>query len=331
MTSKLQRQRYLDVAKGIGIFLVIVGHCIPDASTPEGISDKNFAVLFGVIYSFHMPLFFFVSGYLTKNLETSSQIFAALKKKFNRLMVPYFFVGACYLPFKLLLSQFANSPLNLDELPKIFLGVNPDGELWFLYALFVSSAALLFFGNRINFLGLILSLVLAIVDLRTNFLPTDIFWFLFFFALGAYVRQNHPNLFKDIGAKEFAVAVILFVIGNYMLKNFDFREWQLITSLSGIVICICVSLRLAEVNSLPTQIIETAGLFSMDLYILSDIVKIPFRIIFWNGLHWYTGSFVICVFCGVVISFLISKYFIRRNKFFSAMILGVQSERRTIH
>ena len=121
--KNFQRQRYLDVAKGIGIILVVIGHCIPDASTPEGISNKSFAVLFSVIYSFHMPLFFFISGYLSKILYTTADRISSLKKKFERLMIPYFFVGICYLPLKLMFSKFANRPFDLGDLPKIFLGV----------------------------------------------------------------------------------------------------------------------------------------------------------------------------------------------------------------
>ncbi|MBR5914621.1 MAG: acyltransferase family protein [Selenomonadaceae bacterium] len=51
-------EKNLDIAKGIGIVLVIIGHCIPDASTPQEISEPHFSIIFNVIYSFHMPLFF---------------------------------------------------------------------------------------------------------------------------------------------------------------------------------------------------------------------------------------------------------------------------------
>lgn len=53
-----KRMKYLDIAKGIGILLVVIGHCIPDASTPNGVSIISYKILFDLIYSFHMPLFF---------------------------------------------------------------------------------------------------------------------------------------------------------------------------------------------------------------------------------------------------------------------------------
>jgi fucose 4-O-acetylase-like acetyltransferase len=64
-----QRIEYIDVAKGIGIILVAAGIFIYSAN--GGIRD--FAVSW--IYSFHMPLFFFISGFL----------FTASNKNFTHL------------------------------------------------------------------------------------------------------------------------------------------------------------------------------------------------------------------------------------------------------
>ena len=52
-----KRLEWLDIAKGIGILLVVIGHCFPDASSLEGISVPVYRVLSQIIYSFHMPLF----------------------------------------------------------------------------------------------------------------------------------------------------------------------------------------------------------------------------------------------------------------------------------
>lgn len=52
----MQRNSVIDIAKGIGIILVILGHLV---SYEDYISSY--------IFSFHMPLFFFITGYLTKD------------------------------------------------------------------------------------------------------------------------------------------------------------------------------------------------------------------------------------------------------------------------
>ena len=49
-----------DIAKGIGIVLVVIGHFIPDNAPSWYIGFVS------VVYHFHMPLFFFVSGMFVK-------------------------------------------------------------------------------------------------------------------------------------------------------------------------------------------------------------------------------------------------------------------------
>lgn len=54
----MQRLVFLDIAKAICIILVVIGHYHPDNS-PEW-----YNVIWKFIYSFHMPLFMFASGYI---------------------------------------------------------------------------------------------------------------------------------------------------------------------------------------------------------------------------------------------------------------------------
>ena len=55
----------IDVARTIGIFLVVLGHDFPDASLQGGIQNSVWRVVFNIIYSFHMPLFIFLSGFVS--------------------------------------------------------------------------------------------------------------------------------------------------------------------------------------------------------------------------------------------------------------------------
>ena len=75
-----KRLDYLDIAKGIGILLVIIGHC--------QIGHSQIGMLGNIhsyLYSFHMPLFFFISGMFFSNRAT----FVSLaKKRFKQLILP---------------------------------------------------------------------------------------------------------------------------------------------------------------------------------------------------------------------------------------------------
>ena len=70
--------KYIDLAKTIGIFAMIIGHSdIPDCIRI-------------VIYAFHMPLYFFLTGFF---LQTKSDsIGKVADKKRKALLIPYVFM-----------------------------------------------------------------------------------------------------------------------------------------------------------------------------------------------------------------------------------------------
>ena len=72
-----KRIAYLDVAKGIGILLVMLGHNYVKASVP--FMEK-------FIFSFHMPFFFLLSGMLFK---ANYPLLVLFKRRFATLIRPY--------------------------------------------------------------------------------------------------------------------------------------------------------------------------------------------------------------------------------------------------
>lgn len=73
-----ERKYWLDYAKVYGMFLVVLGHFTP--CYKEVYSSQ-------LLYSFHLPLFFIISGYLFKSPNLT--LIQQLKKIFVRLIVPY--------------------------------------------------------------------------------------------------------------------------------------------------------------------------------------------------------------------------------------------------
>lgn len=72
-----ERVRWLDTARCIGIFLVILGHI--SFKPIFGYSVENW------IYSFHMPLFFFLAGLTHKKMNFAGSV----KKAARQLLIPY--------------------------------------------------------------------------------------------------------------------------------------------------------------------------------------------------------------------------------------------------
>ena len=85
-----ERDRSIDIAKGIGIFLMVMGHTI---------SNK---IALQWIYSFHMPLFFFLSGVFHSQGKNYKEF---LEKKVKTLLVPYFFFSIILFLFFLIVSK----------------------------------------------------------------------------------------------------------------------------------------------------------------------------------------------------------------------------------
>lgn len=77
------RRAWIDLAKGIGIALVVIGHACAEESSTGALWARN------AIYLFHMPLFFVVSGYLAK----PGPMLDYARQRLNALIVPY----VCYL------------------------------------------------------------------------------------------------------------------------------------------------------------------------------------------------------------------------------------------
>lgn len=132
-----KRIEYIDVAKAIGILLVILGHCYYTATVPY---------LGAAIYSFHMPMFFIISGMFLKPMGVREG-FAKYSKAYVK---PYIITGLLMLLVTLLL--FALKIVDSNEFILDFeriafgSGSNEDkallhdiptvGPIWFLLALF---------------------------------------------------------------------------------------------------------------------------------------------------------------------------------------------------
>lgn len=227
-----KRIEYLDIAKGIGILLVVLGH-------------NDFAALspffHQLIYSFHIPLFFFLSGYFINTALSFREYFG---KRFHAVLKPYLFtillIYAASVSFEKMGFQTA-----LGRIVKALYGsfnYIDWAQLWFLPNLFVVSLyAFLFLRaagglpNRWLRWGILL-LVLAVSLLFLNtFYPFSlsvfgknyelyglpfsldvIFLSGFFFILGNEVRQVVP-------AKIFDHLILLLAAGvGLVALNFFF-------------------------------------------------------------------------------------------------------------
>ena len=82
----MKRLKYFDTVKGIGILLVVLGHA-------TFVNER----LLTFIFSFHMPLFFIVSGMLTAYKDGSgSTLRDVFYRKLKTIIIPYLCFSICY-------------------------------------------------------------------------------------------------------------------------------------------------------------------------------------------------------------------------------------------
>ena len=94
MRSNKKRIDWIDMAKGWGTILVILGHLW---LTPSFLNIW--------LYSFHMPLFFFLSG-VTYNREKYTSLKELIKEKSKTLLVPYAVLSVIMFAWNVMLGVF---------------------------------------------------------------------------------------------------------------------------------------------------------------------------------------------------------------------------------
>jgi fucose 4-O-acetylase-like acetyltransferase len=130
--------REMQIARGMGILLVTIGHSEP-------IKDV-YPFLFHLIYAFHMPLFFFLSGFFSVKTAVVGSVREWREVVWPRLLVliiPYFAITLVYSSLKSLVPHLAKRPVVFTDLLTTMLvypADNPALFLWFLYTIIILRA-----------------------------------------------------------------------------------------------------------------------------------------------------------------------------------------------
>ena len=137
-----ERIAWVDIAKGIAILLVIIGH-----SVSGGIYGSTIR---GLIYSFHMPLFFIFSCFTYKMSKDAADLKKKTKKAFMKLIGPAFITFAIIIVWQCFndKSLFQNRDYWMGKFYTLIfasgvmvrlneMNVAGIGFSWFFFALFI--------------------------------------------------------------------------------------------------------------------------------------------------------------------------------------------------
>lgn len=294
------RLYFIDNMKAIGMILVVLGHA-------KWLGED--AVRF--IYSFHMPLFFFISGYLARTIPISMKVNLIAVAK--RLLIPFaFFFLISYilwLPLHFFGSGQASQILwygpIIDFIYSYSTSFHINGVLWFFPSLIVVVLIERLVLCRLHDLvALVISLVLSFfVVFELSSWGIGLIWAsdtalvgLFFFVLGKVISKyglftNHLVNFKTATVVGIITGLSLLILLNLSENKLDLRSLEFgeipvfyyVSGILGICFTFCISYLLPPKRILTAIAMSTLTIFPIHLLIFKFLTKLEgYMIIYVN-------------------------------------------------
>ncbi len=114
--SEKKHIKWISYVKIIGIILVVLGHSFHEY--PDGVNGVTFW-LYRFIYSFHMPLFVFISGmvlsYSCERKNCEEKYYKFCYYKFQQLIISFIVLGIIVFPFRAIMSFCADNNISLKS------------------------------------------------------------------------------------------------------------------------------------------------------------------------------------------------------------------------
>lgn len=304
LPSPGQRLGWLDAARGIGIVLVVVGHIIGglrDAGLIE--RDGLGAALFHLIYSFHMPLFFWLAGSLVdQRLQHSQGRF--IRASLVGVAWPYFLWCFTQSLVNYLASAYTNNQYPFDLARVISFLWEPAAQFWFLYSLFLLHATALL-SQRFS-RGLCLGVAIGVSLLGFEYKHSILAWtaqaawayYWGVYCAGQRVIKGESWLLRR---PLLSAAVLLSgcaLLSEILRQNGAYPGTNLLI-LPATVAGMLAVLLLSRWRGETLGWLQTLGRYSMGIYVLHVLVVAGIRIAFVKLLH--IDSLILIVSCQLVL------------------------------
>jgi fucose 4-O-acetylase-like acetyltransferase len=283
--------KWVDTAKGFGICLVVFEH------TFRGLIGREIAswtpmtqFIDAWIYSFHMPLFFLLSGlFIFRSTNKAPAQF--LCDKVRRIVYPYFVWSTITLVLKAAFPSHTNHPYNLFDLPRILY--QPIDQFWFLYVLFILSIAV-FYALKIGASPWIVCAVTLL--LYPGFLPVSSYeptvlielrLMSVYFGLGVllgndrFIQTISDVPLRWIGAGIVGGLLLSFLAGFNETKTLPVV--RIILGACGIVFIISLALLVDKIKY--DSMIRLLGRYSLEIYVAHTIAAAGARAVLLKFIH----------------------------------------------
>lgn len=247
----MQRIKWIDNAKGFAMLCVVLGHAI---TGPIRENNDILGLMYNFIYLFHMPLFFFLSGYLYQCNEHKylvGKISKLIYAKAQYLMIPYFsysiityVVISCCNQLPILGNILRSGGYEIDSIGKsifqiLFWQGSLDQHLWFIYCLFLIYIFNIVFlrGNSKNrkciYIAIALIFYIALLKTEINILQR-FSNYLIFFVIGRCSYKNKDYVSENVTKEKWRLLVsffstIILTIIRLLTINIIFDSYLLTT------------------------------------------------------------------------------------------------------
>lgn len=339
MIQAINRNTTIDILKGIAIILVIFAHCIQFGSGPDYLKTQAFFdnYIFKLIYSFHMPLFMLISGYLFYYTIQKHSFMYNLKKRFYGLLVPIIIWQTIWI-----LCDYHN-PNNHNVL---YLFNSYLNTLWFLTSVLLNSLIVLMGNKYAKDSPLLYGMVFVISLFIPNYHGYNLYVFMLPYFLCGYFYNKVGGIGVSMTWKEqisfFIFLVILFLTllffyevgdyaytsGTFIIKNHMISISQIHTDIfrwgiGGIgSLCIILLINLIYKRNKQSSFLKCLGAIgakTMGLYIISTYLFKMFHIL---SINYF--SYTLIVFESIIIiliSYLLT-WLLEQNKYSKKILLG---------
>lgn len=286
-----ERVVWVDYAKAAAIVLIVASH-VQHQLLKMGIGSEGgiYHFLDSLLYSFHVPLFFFLSGlFLRASLEKRGLKRLAAEKA-RTILYPFAVWSLLQTAIEIVLSRTGSEPLPWTELATCLY--YPRAHFWFLYALFfmsVISAAVLWLCRRFPYLWLsLMALALFFLSIRFAFGPFADLARNFIFFAGGMVAERFGMTRKIRPARMLwlCFSVLQFVVLEYSFICAGWNsEWfgRMVLAASGIVFSVSLS---RAVSKFDVGWLRYIGAKSLPIYVAHVLAAYPLMWIVRKTTEW---------------------------------------------
>ncbi len=308
----------IDIMKGISIILVVIGHaCVPSIYSQY----FDVRVLYILVNAIHMPVFFYISGYLYKS-ALDRRISRVIKDKARRLLIPYIgmstfvyvLIQACRMFPKLSVFLPMTEGTVIEYLKGIvWYGNNCDKHLWFLYVLFVIMIVYWFtnkimVNSKMHFIFAIIMLLVGETLMPRGYELGKIFYYYFFFHLGVeqYVCLDGEH---KVTVRRVVVFIVLMFIYVTVYVNSMGVHSQLIWFMNPAIGYLGIVIMRDICSVISSTTLQYIGKNSMGIYLWHQPFITSGTVVVLNSLGGVNRSIAVTVgvIMGVILPLIISR------------------------